>query len=149
VSLSRIVAFAVFAVGLAAVVVGRASAPPGRYTIGVDTVYDTKTKLTWQRTASPSTYTQPDAVSYCATLGLNGATWRLPTMKELLTIVDLSVTPPGPTIDASAFPDPPNGYYWSVTPYTGTPGSAWSVLFMYGFSYGNTMTDASYARCVR
>ncbi len=146
---SRLLGVAAFALGLAIVVVGHASAPAGRYTTANGTVYDTKTRLTWQQAASSSMYTQTDAVTFCSTLGLNGATWRLPTMKELLTIADLSVAPPGPTIDSTAFPNTPAAYFWSSTLYNGTPGEAWSVLFIYGFSYGNTMTDMSYARCVR
>ena len=139
---------AVLSVGLVTAVVGRASAPGGRYAIVDGTVHDAKTNLTWQQVVSSTTYTQADAVSYCSTLGLNGATWRLPTMKELLTIVDLSVAPPGPTIDSTAFPGTPGAYFWSSTQYAGTAGSAWSVLFYYGFSYGNEVTDTSYARCV-
>jgi hypothetical protein len=131
-----------------AVIVGRASAPAGRYTIANGTVYDTKTKLTWQQAVPSSTYTQGGAASYCATLGLNGATWRLPTMKELLSIVDLSVPTPGPTIDATAFPGTPADYFWSSTPYAGIPGSAWSALFYYGFTYGNDVSNTSYVRCV-
>ena len=146
---SRLLGIAAFALGLAIVVAGHASAPAGRYTIANGMVYDTKTRLTWQQAASSSMYTQTDAVTFCSTLGLNGATWRLPTMKELLTIADLSVAPPGPTIDSTAFPNTPAAYFWSSTLYSGTPGEAWSVLFIYGFSYGNTITDMSYARCVR
>ena len=146
---ARLLVVAVFAAVLATGVAGRASAPAGHYAIANGAVYDTKTKLTWQQAASSSTYTQPAAASYCATLGLNGATWRLPTMKELLTIVDLSVSPPGPTIDSAAFPGTPPDYFWSSTPYAGTVGSAWSVLFYYGLSYGNDVTNTSYVRCVQ
>jgi len=142
------VGFAIVVGALAFGGVSQASAPPGRYMIANGTVYDTKTHLTWQQAVSTSTYPQAAAVSYCAGLNLNGATWRLPTMKELLTIVDLSVPPPGPTIDPAAFPNTPGAYFWSSTLYNGTPGSAWSVLFYYGFSYGNSVSDSSYARCV-
>jgi hypothetical protein len=144
----RLVGIAVFAAGLAFVVAGRAAAPAGRYTMANGEVYDSKTRLAWQQQSSSSMYTQADAVSHCATLSLNGATWRLPTMKELLTIVDLSVAPPGPTIDSAVFPGTPAAYFWSSTLYSGTPGSAWSVLFIYGFSYGNNVSDMSYVRCV-
>jgi hypothetical protein len=133
---------------LAIVGLGRASAPAGRYTIANGTVYDAKTYLTWQQAPSSSMYTQSQAVAYCSSLGLDGAAWRLPTMKELLTIADLSVPPPGPTIDSSAFPNTPPAYFWSSTLYNGTPGSAWSVLFYYGFSYGNDVSITSYVRCV-
>jgi hypothetical protein len=134
--------------GLVTVVEARASAPAGRYAIANGMVYDTKTNLTWQQVISKGMYTQGESVSHCATLGLNGVTWRLPTMREILTIVDPSVAPPGPTIDATAFPNTPVGFYWSATQYSGTPEKYWSAQFQFGFAYGNTLTDTSYARCV-
>ena len=69
-----------------------ATAPSGRYTITAGTVYDTKTKLTWQQPGPSATYTWAAAKTYCAGLGssLGGTGWRLPTIKELQTIVDNS-----------------------------------------------------------
>jgi hypothetical protein len=145
---SRLVGVAALAGALTIVIAGRASAPAGHYVITNGTVYDTKTKLTWQQVVSPSTYTQPDAVTYCAKLGLNGAKWRLPTVKELATIIDYSVPTPGPTIDSTAFPNTPAEYFWSSTPYFGILNNAWSALFLYGLTYGNDETNTSYARCV-
>jgi len=145
---SHLVGVAVLAGGLLVAATGRASAPAGRYKIAAGVVYDTKTNLTWQQAISADLYTQVEAVSYCKALQLNGAPWRLPTMREILTIVDLSVAPPGPTIDTTAFPDTPGQFFWSSTLYSGTPGSAWSAHFYYGFAYGNMMSDSSYARCV-
>jgi uncharacterized protein DUF1566 len=147
--LSVLLGVAALASALGIVVAVRAAAPAGRYTIANGTVYDTKTRLNWQQASSSSKYSQTDAVTYCSNLGLNGATWRLPTMKELITLADLSVAPPGPTIDTTAFPNTPAAYFWSSTLYNGTPGEAWSVLFIYGFSYGNTVTDLNFVRCVR
>jgi len=146
---SRLLVVSVFAGVLASGGAGRASAPAGHYAIANGAVYDTKTKLTWQQAASSSTYTQPAAASYCATLGLNGATWRLPTMKELLTIVDLSVSPPGPTIDSTAFPGTPPDYFWSSTPYAGAADSAWGVYFNNGYTDYNGVSIIYSVRCVR
>jgi hypothetical protein len=147
-SFSRPLGASIFAASLAIVGVGSAAAPAGQYVIANGTVYDTKTKLTWQQDFSPVTYPQFGAAGYCASLGRNGASWRLPSMKELLTIVDFSVGPPGPTIDSTAFPNTPADYFWSSTPYSGTPGSAWSAQFYYGISYGNDASNTSYVRCV-
>ena len=60
-----------------------------RYTTAGGTVYDTKTKLTWQQAISSSTYTWADAQTYCAgvSMSLGGTGWRLPTLVELKTIV--------------------------------------------------------------
>jgi hypothetical protein len=146
---SRLFGAAGFAAAIVIVVVGRASTPAGRYTIANGTVYDTKTKLTWQQAIPSSTYTQAGAASYCSTLGLNGATWRLPTAKELLSIVDISVGAPGPTIDSSAFPSTPANFFWSSTPYAGTSGSAWYVGFDDGGTGYGVVSNTDSVRCVR
>ena len=89
----------------------RAAAPSGRYTVTGETVYDPRTKLTWQRSTPTTMYGSDDARATCASAAvaaaLGGAGWRLPTVKELSTLVDYSVPPPGPTIDAAAFPNTP------------------------------------------
>ncbi|HXN31287.1 MAG TPA: DUF1566 domain-containing protein, partial [Polyangiaceae bacterium] len=127
---------------------GDAAAPAGHYTIANGTVYDPGTKLTWQQAISSSTYTQADAATYCSALGLNGATWRVPTVKELLTIVDFTVPSPGPTVDSTAFPGTAADHSWSATPYAGAPGDGWFVSFSTGFSDYGLMSSTSYVRCV-
>jgi Protein of unknown function (DUF1566) len=69
-----------------------ANAPAGRYTINAaaGTVFDTKTKLTWQRAVASTRYTWPDAKTTCAALVLNGKGWRLPTIGELSSLIDFS-----------------------------------------------------------
>jgi hypothetical protein len=91
------------------------AAPTGRYTVADGTVYDTKTKLTWQQTASSASYSFPEARDACAGLGatLGGKGWRVPTVKELLTIVDLSQS--SPSIDTTAFPSFSPSRYWTAT----------------------------------
>src|ERR1700690_1382575 len=90
-SLRLVSALAAVAMALA-VPAGAATAPAGRYTYpATGTVYDTKTKLTWQQTAqsAPRPYAGAAAKTYCAGVGatLGGTGWRLPTVKELQTIV--------------------------------------------------------------
>lgn len=138
----------VLAAGLVVAIAGRASAPAGRYRIASGAVYDTKTKLTWQQALSASTYVQADAASYCAALGLSGAPWRLPTAKELITLVDVSVAYPGPTLDSETFPGTPADYFWSSTPFEGSPGNAWAVGFSYGGPDGYYVSALHYVRCV-
>jgi hypothetical protein len=133
-----------------------ASAPAGRYVVtnggtSNGTVYDSKTKLTWQQTISSISYTWADAKTYCAGLGssLGGTGWRLPTLKELQSLVDYSQTTP-PTIDSTAFPGTFPASFWSASPLAGSSSLAWIVFFYYGntdlsdvSSYGNNV------RCVR
>jgi len=56
--------------------------------------------------------------------------WRLPTRRELLSIVDNGRYKPA--IDTRSFPNTPAAYYWSSTPYADHAGSAWEVYFHYG-----------------
>ena len=66
--------------------------------------------------------------------GLCGQTdWRLPTVEELMLLVDSSIDIP-PTIDSGYFPNTntwPSGY-WSSSPYAGNPDHAWFVRFNNG-----------------
>jgi len=121
---------------------GRADSPPGRYTIANGTVYDTKTLLTWQQINSDKTYTWAEAGQYCATLNLEGTGWRMPSVKELQTIVDDTryVPPPdvAPAVDACAFPYTPLASFWTSSPSAEITDYAWVVYF----ANGATQTDA-------
>lgn len=126
----------------------QASAPAGRYTLSVDTVYDTKTKLTWQRATPGATYDWPGAKSYCQGLTLGGYSsgWRLPTIQELSSLVDVASF--NPAIDKAAFPGTPVGRYWSSSPNARYSG-AWTVTFDYGNATHYNTTDSYPVRCVR
>ena len=127
-----------------------ASAPPGRYSIpGDGTVHDTKTGLVWQRAVAPGSYTWSQAGSYCGGLSLAGTGWRLPSVKELMTLVDFTVAS-GATIDATAFPNTPANWFWSSSPMvTGNPSTEWSVNFGNGRTAESDVGPASQVRCVR
>ena len=141
-------AIAVVAMGLSATV--RAAAPSGHYTFPTTgTVFDTKTKLTWQRTAPATTYAWANAKTYCAGVGatLGGTGWRLPTIKELLTIID--ETQMAPPIDSAAFPGTPVASFWSSTLQASDPSQAWTLDFSYTGGTGGDVLTATYnVRCV-
>jgi hypothetical protein len=128
-----------------------ADAPPGRYTIAAGEVTDTQTGLIWQQGTSPATgITFADAPTYCSTLNLNGHAWRVPSLRELQTLVDESKTQ-APAIDLTAFPGTPSTYFWTSNAFTGNPGNAWIVDFTSGFTFGFGI-DATWeypVRCVR
>ena len=136
-----------------------AAAPAGHYVVtagggtGNGTVYDTKSKLTWQQTVSSTTYyTWADAKTYCAGVGasLGGTGWRLPTLKELQSLVDYSQST-APMIDPNAFPSTPATSFWSASRLAGSPSNAWSVNFSGGGSgYGDVGCGyCDRVRCVR
>jgi hypothetical protein len=107
-------------------------------------VRDTLTKLVWQRQASASEMTWGQAQTYCKNAGL-----RLPTVKELRSIVDFTIADPGPTIDQKAFPNTPSQSFWTSSPYPAA-SSAWSVSFKNGVSSPPMAEGVSLrVRCVR
>jgi hypothetical protein len=122
----------------------------GHYVVSAGTVYDTATKLTWQQTASAATYAAADAQVYCAGLGatLGGTGWRLPTIKELATIIDFATT--APTIDLTAFPTTPQAQSYQSATQTAPSvpsGEFWNISFFSGA--GSPDPFAYPARCVR
>lgn len=132
------------ALGVAAAV--SASAPTGRYQVDVDTVFDTKAQLTWQRLQSPLMMTQANANAYCLGLILDGSGWRLPAVKELSSLVDVSVK--NPPIDP-VFTGTTSDAFWSASPVAGPPNSGWAVRFSYGDAFREESTVLHSVRCVR
>jgi len=130
-----------------AAIAGGAEPPPARYAISNGTVHDAKTGLTWQQVFALANYSQPDAQTYCTNLNLGGFRWRLPTMKELLTLVDFSQSS-SPTIDLTAFPGTPEDEFWTSTAYAGGAGRGLGVDFSYGLAYTTSVSIPYNARCV-
>ena len=122
------------------------------YTKSSDIITDNITTLQWQDQEAPLKNWQ-DAMTYCQTLTIAGvADWRVPSMKELLTIVDLSQVP---TIDL-IFSHRQSAKYWTATEYPiQSEKYAYYVNFENGTSYEYAQRDPyekihTYAvRCVR
>jgi hypothetical protein len=131
--------------GLAVERAASPGAPPGHYSVSATTVADTKTKLTWQRATSATALTLPAAQTYCAGLGTG---WRIPTLKELATLVDVTVPAPGPTLDQGAFPSAPAALTWSASPSFDTPGQTWALDFSAGSIGTDLPSQAHWVRCV-
>ncbi len=55
--------------------------------------------------------------------------WRMPTIKELASLVNSSVFISGPTIDTEWFPHTMPFYYWSSTTRVENTGHAWRLFF--------------------
>ena len=70
--------------------------------------------------------------------------WRLPTIEELITLVDR--TKLGPATD---LPKMLSSYYWSSATYALHSGYAWGAGFYYGDVYGGYKSNAYYIRAVR
>ena len=105
-------------------------------------VSDTLTKLVWQQQASTTVMNWPAAQTYCP------SGFRLPMVKELDSLLDLTVTS-GATIDQTAFPGTPAESFWASSPYAGDSGFAWLVSFYNGYSYYDGVGISYRVRCVR
>lgn len=142
---------AVSVAGLA--VPAHADAPVGRYTVSGGTVYDTKTKLTWQQAVQMPAMYGAAGQTYCATVSstLGGSGWRLPTIKELATLVDYSQTT-GTAIDQNYFPNTPADWFWSSTPLAGLSTEVWALYLASGgvdASHMDLDGEIAFVRCVR
>lgn len=140
---------------------------------GNGTVTDNNTGLMWQRcsvgqnndstcSGTASTYNwykasgtyhasyNPASQDVCGELSTGGYTdWRLPSKKDLITIVDYSIPFPGPTINTTYFPNTRASGYWSSATDADYPDGAWGVYFCYGSVYGSSKSSDFYVRCVR
>ena len=74
------------------------------------------------------------------------ADWRIPTRKELLSIVDYGNT--RPMIDSDYFPEV-GQFVWTSTPFALGSVSAWGVNFDYGNSFSIDKRNARQVRLVR
>ena len=140
---------------------GAVGAPAGQYTIDADTVKDNRTGLTWQRCPAGQSGTSClvgtawvrsslDSETYCSALNLGGFSsgWRLPTYRELQSILDRRAR--DPAIDYAAFPSTPTAKpFYAASPRLGHMGYGWGVIFSTGYTgEASTGTDY-YVRCVR
>lgn len=95
-----------------------------------NTITDTLTGLIWGPTFE-KVMNWNDAEKACKELKLAGhKDWRLPTVKELISLVDY--TKYIPAIDTKFFPDTKSNWYWTSTIHAGDPGHAWIVSFSNG-----------------
>jgi hypothetical protein len=123
--------------------------PLARYDIQAGTVRDLGTGLLWQRSAPNRTFTFDDARTYCTELSLAAQQgWRLPSMTELLTLIDEGAAK-APMIDATAFPNTPSEAFWSSSEFGGASGMAWQVYFDRGNGLYGLSTAQLRVRCLR
>jgi hypothetical protein len=116
---------------------------------GDETVTDINTGLMWQQTFICEDFFEP-TLSYCENFVLAGYDdWRLPNIKELVSIVDYEKH--WPSIDTTYFPHTNTMNYWSSTTDAASPDHIWHVKFDTGriITKLKSITGSKYARCVR
>ena len=114
-----------------------------------EVVRDTESALLWQdNSAVESTeVVYGGAKAYCKQLELAGHNdWRLPTVIELQSIVDLTRYDPA---IKRGFHFTASESYWSSTLYADDADRAWDVNFKSGSTEHNRHSYDFYVRCVR
>lgn len=117
-----------------------------RYSASDTIVVDHVTARLWEREGTPDPGSYSSASAYCDTLALAGYDdWRLPTVKELFSIVDVRLY--SPAIDSTSLPG--SGPYWTSSQVPGSVGH-WGVDISTGSATSyDVVTLDKRARCVR
>lgn len=123
-------------------------------------VSDSATGLIWRRcaegmtwngstcTGSTSIFTHELALAHALSeASASGVGWRLPSVRELSSIVDGSLS--NPAIDGAAFPATPASWFWSASPFVGNSANAWLVYFSNGSVLNYDRASPYYVRLVR
>ncbi len=120
-------------------------------------VTDTVTGLIWQAHDDGVGRTLTDATAYCETLATSGVSagqWRLPSVTELMTVVDYGTN--SPSMDArftsttgGASSPAQSTNYWTSTPGASGAGQNWTVKFDFGEVVLLTASRTLPVRCVR
>jgi len=111
---------------------------------------DEKSGLVWQdnRAVVKNELGYDAAVKYCQDLVLDGFDdWRLPTIKEAYTIVDLTRDRPALK---KGFEVRIDERFWTATPFVDHPDKeAWRLSMSYGEAEPYRKTRSYHVRCVR
>ena len=111
---------------------------------------DAKTGLIWQdnKEVGENYLNHDEAKRYCQDLEVDGfADWRLPTLREAYTIVDLTRNRPALK---SGFEIRDDGRYWTSTLFVKNPEKeAWYISMSYGEAEAYKKSRIYHVRCVR
>jgi len=111
---------------------------------------DDKTGLIWQDNSEvgEKDLSHDEALRYCQDLKVDGfSDWRLPTLKEAYTIVNLKTNRPALK---NGFEVHDDGRYWTATLFAKDPKKdAWYISMSYGESEPYKKSRIYHVRCVR
>jgi hypothetical protein len=114
-------------------------------------VLDRETGLVWERVPSLETLTWLNARSSCINKNAGFRKgWRLPSIQELESLVDISVPIPGPLLPVGhPFINVKSSIYWSASTYADASTLAWGVPFGSPGGGPDSKANAHYVWCVR
>lgn len=111
---------------------------------------DPATNLIWEDTyhVEETKLNYAQAATYCSELHLGGfEDWRIPTLKELMTIIDYNRYKPA-IFREFRFVEKET-LYWSNTRYVRNADEYWGVVFKDGSTSNASETYDRYVRCVK
>lgn len=116
--------------------------------VAVGEAYDRATMLTWETGdgQNASLRSLASGETYC---GSKGTGWRVPTLKELLTVLEEDLAGSGvAAVNSAIFAGAMAGFYWTETiVYNGgSTANHWAVDFGTGVP---SSQQAAYVRCVK
>lgn len=122
-----------------------------------DIVFDRATGLMWAGNGSAAgcnnggAISWDDAIDYAIALNFAGfLDWRLPNIKELISILEYDAAIGAPYIAEPPFENTVSSYYWASTTYMPNTFKAYILHFGTGyFSSDDKDMGPDYLRCVR
>lgn len=113
-------------------------------------VLDKETGLVWEKSPDTTARTWATAIPYAYNKNVGGRKgWRLPTIEELASLVDTSVSGSPKLPSGHPFTNVQSFDYWSSTTNVNDASNAWLVGFNFGFVYYNGKGNDFYVWCVR
>jgi len=117
--------------------------------VGSDIYKDAQTGLMWQDNGDvvSKKLTWDQSKTYCQELSLGGYNnWRLPSVKELQSIIDKNYDP----AIKKEFKHVAPSYYWSNSVHgMSSKKTAWSIYFKNGTGSNSKTSYTDHVRCVR
>lgn len=117
-----------------------------------EAVLDRNTGLVWDKVPRGTPRTWNDALLECLNEPIGGVKgWRLPSITELMSLVDPAYENPALPGGGSPFNNVIwlRNEYWSATPIVGDPTRAFTVHFSTGNAYTDTRNFTHMVWCVR
>jgi hypothetical protein len=127
-----------------------------RFVLKGDEAIDKRTALTWARCSVGQSWSGNSCVGTAITMTHEAALsyaqplvgWRVPTVKELASLVDKGCN--APAVDTEAFPQSSVvNAFWTSSPYVGNSVNAWAVGFMAGEVFFSARANRYPVRLVR
>ena len=131
------------------------STPDSRFELSGEEAFDVRTNLTWKRCVEGMSWDTDTAscegvelsLTWQEALGQVDEEWRLPNLKELLSIVENFCG--SPAINETVFPETSTtDFFWTGSPYVNN-ALVWTVLFDKGSDDGTDKSAGGFVRLVK